>query len=514
MPAVALTDHGNMFGAIEFYNTAQGRGHQADRRHGSLRGPGRPARPHARQGEQQPSRAPREERDRLPEPPEAHLDRLPRGVLLQAADRQGAAAQAQRRAHLPLRLPQGRDQREDRRTTARREAEAAAREFLEIFGEGNFYLEMQDHGIPEQRLANDVVRRISRSTGIPLVVSNDCHYLTQGRRLRPRHPALHRHPEEPLRPRPAALLLRQLLHEVARTRCTRSSPTTTRRIENTLAIAERCDLVIPTGTFHLPEFPVPEGYTLQSYFEKVVREGLEERLAELRRRRAQGLVQPARRSTAQRLEYEIQVIEKMGFPGYFLVVWDFIRYARENDVPVGPGRGSAAGSLVAYSLRITDIDPLQYDLLFERFLNPDRISMPDIDIDFCMRAAGRGHPLRRREVRPRPGGPDHHLRNARRQGGHPRRRPRPGAALHQGGPRRQADPRHDQVARGRGQGQRRPRRRDEGPRGQAGHRGRPAARRADPPRLGPRRRRRHHAAPRSTSWSRSTRSPRATKSRS
>ena len=134
---------------------------------------------------------------------------------------------------------------------------------------------------------------------------------------------------------------------------------------------------------------MPEGYTLQSYFEKVVREGLEERLAELRRRQGAGLARHGEEVYRQRLEYEIQVIEKMGFPGYFLVVWDFIRHARENDVPVGPGRGSAAGSLVAYSLRITNIDPLQYDLLFERFLNPDRISMPDIDIDFCMRGRGK-----------------------------------------------------------------------------------------------------------------------------
>ncbi len=159
-------------------------------------------------------------------------------------------------------------------------------------------------------------------------------------------------------------------------------------IENTLAIAEKCNLVIPTGTYHLPEFPVPAGYTLQSYFDEVAREGLEERLAELRRRRGQGRVRHAEEAYRQRLDYEIQVINKMGFPGYFLVVWDFIRHARERDIPVGPGRGSAAGSVVAYALRITDIDPLQYDLLFERFLNPDRISMPDIDIDFCMRRRG------------------------------------------------------------------------------------------------------------------------------
>src|SRR5262249_16016625 len=148
------------------------------------------------------------------------------------------------------------------------------------------------------------------------------------------------------------------------------------------------NLVIPTGSFHLPEFPVPPGYTLQSYFAEVARGGLAERLEEVRKRRAQGLVKTADERYSQRLEFEIQVVERMGVAGYFLVGWEFIRYAREHGIPVGPGRGSAAGSVVSYALRITDIDPLQYDLLFERFLNPERISMPDIDIDFCMRRRG------------------------------------------------------------------------------------------------------------------------------
>ncbi|MFP5288211.1 MAG: DNA polymerase III subunit alpha, partial [Thermoanaerobaculia bacterium] len=269
-----------------------------------------------------------------------------------------------------------------------KEAEAAAREFLEIFGEGNFFLEMQDHGIPEQRLANEVVRRLSRKLGIPLVVSNDAHYLRKDDSFA--HDVLlcigtQKTFSDPDRLKYASdnfyLKSAEEMHQIF--------PDDHQAIENTVAIAELCNLVIPTGTFHLPEFPIPPGDTLQSYFEKVVREGLEERLVGIRRRRVQGIVRHPDEVYRQRLEYEIEVIEKMGFPGYFLVVWDFIRHARENDVPVGPGRGSAAGSLVAFSLRITDIDPLQYDLLFERFLNPDRISMPDIDIDFCMRRRGR-----------------------------------------------------------------------------------------------------------------------------
>ncbi|MEZ5331347.1 MAG: DNA polymerase III subunit alpha [Thermoanaerobaculia bacterium] len=156
-------------------------------------------------------------------------------------------------------------------------------------------------------------------------------------------------------------------------------------IENTVRIAEACELDLPQGKFHLPDFPVPPDHTLDSYFVQVVRAGLAERLAELRRQEAKI---PSEELYQQRLEHEIGVIRAMGFAGYFLIVWDFIRHARENDVPVGPGRGSAAGSLVSYALRITDIDPLQYGLVFERFLNPERISLPDIDIDFCMRRRG------------------------------------------------------------------------------------------------------------------------------
>ena len=165
-------------------------------------------------------------------------------------------------------------------------------------------------------------------------------------------------------------------------------PEDAQAIENTLAIAERCALEIPTGEFHLPEFPVPSGYDLDSFFEKVVLEGFEERLAELRKRGSQYGRQISQELYMERLRSELQVIQRMGFSGYFLIVWDFIRHARDNQIPVGPGRGSAAGSLVAYCLRITDIDPLRYDLLFERFLNPDRVSLPDIDIDFCMRRRG------------------------------------------------------------------------------------------------------------------------------
>ncbi|MEA2604117.1 MAG: polymerase subunit alpha [Acidobacteriota bacterium] len=386
MPAMALTDHGNMFGAIEFYNKARAAGVkpivgiEAYVAQGSRldRTPGRGSSNHLV------LLATNETGYR-------NLLKLTSSSFLEGFYYKPRIDKELLRQHseglIGLSACLKGEVNELIVATKEREAEATARDFLEIFGEGNFYLEMQDHGIPEQRLANEVVRRISQRTGIPLVVSNDCHYLRKDDAFA--HDVL------------LCIGTQKSFNDADRLRYFSDNfylksademhqlfPQDHQALENTLAIAERCDLVIPTGTFHLPEFPVPEGYSFQSYFEKVAREGLEERLAELRRRRGQGLVRHEDEAYRLRLEYEIQVIEKMGFPGYFLVVWDFIRHARENDIPVGPGRGSAAGSVVAYALRITDIDPLQYDLLFERFLNPDRISMPDIDIDFCMRRRG------------------------------------------------------------------------------------------------------------------------------
>src|SRR5271155_3807828 len=159
-------------------------------------------------------------------------------------------------------------------------------------------------------------------------------------------------------------------------------------VSRTVTIAERCNVKIQRVSNPFPEFKVPEGHTTDSYFEKVAREGFAVRAAQLERLSHENRLRHSISEYESRLNSEIQMIQKMRFAGYFLIVWDFIHYARAQGVPVGPGRGSAAGSLVSYSLRITDVDPLQYDLLFERFLNPERISMPDIDIDFCMRRRG------------------------------------------------------------------------------------------------------------------------------
>jgi DNA polymerase-3 subunit alpha len=390
MPAMALTDHGNMFGAIEFYNRAKAAGVK----------PILGMEAYVAQGSRLDRNAQRGSSNHLvllaaDETGYRNLLKLTSSSYLEGFYYKPRIDKELLRKHSAglIGLSACLKGEINEQIVGRREAdaEATAREFREIFGDGNFYLEMQDHGIPEQRAANDVLRRISARTGIPLVVSNDCHYLKKSDAFA--HDVLlcigtqkNLADEDRLRYYSDNFYLKSADEMRALFPADRAA------LENTLAIAERCNLTIPTGTFHLPEFPVPEGFTLQSYFEQVAREGLERRLQELRKRRAQGLVKAPEELYRQRLEFEIQVIETMGFPGYFLVVWDFIRYAREHGIPVGPGRGSAAGSVVSYALRITDIDPLQYDLLFERFLNPERISMPDIDIDFCMR--GRGDVIR------------------------------------------------------------------------------------------------------------------------
>ncbi|HVT57866.1 MAG TPA: DNA polymerase III subunit alpha [Thermoanaerobaculia bacterium] len=386
MPAMALTDHGNMFGAIDFYNKAKKAGVK----------PILGIEAYVAQGsrlDRNPQRAGSNHlvllaadetgyRNLLKLTSKSYLEgfyykpRIDKELLRQ----HGAgliALSACLKGEINERIV-GRQEKE---------AEAVARDFLEIFGEGNFFLELQDHGIAEQQLANNALRRIGKRLGLPLVVTNDCHYLRQDDAFA--HDVLlcigtQRNLSDPDRLRYASENFYLKSAEEMR----RLFPGDGPALDNTLAIAERCNLTIPTGTFHLPEFPVPAGYTLQSYFAEVARAGLAERLEEVGRRRARGLAKSPDDLYRQRLEFEIQVIDRMGFAGYFLVVWDFIRYAREHGIPVGPGRGSAAGSVVSYSLRITDIDPLQYDLLFERFLNPERISMPDIDIDFCMRRRG------------------------------------------------------------------------------------------------------------------------------
>ena len=385
MPAMALTDHGNLFGAIEFYDKARKAGikpiigMEAYVAQGSLqdRNPSRSSSNHlvllARDETGYRNLLKLTTRSYLegfyykPRVDHDLLRRHSEGLIALSACLKGEI---------------------NERILSHREAEAeqTARDYADIFGAENFFLELQDHGIPEQRAANDVLRRLSRKLGLGLVVTNDCHYLRKEDAFA--HDVLlcigtQRTLADPDRLKYAS----EEFYLKSGAEMERLFPGDGAAIETTLAIAERCQLDLATTGFQLPDFPVPAGETLNSYFDRVALAGLEQRLEELERR---GTRDPrfAPEIYRERLRYEIQVIQGMGFPGYFLIVWDFIRHARESGIPVGPGRGSAAGSLVAYALGITDIDPLRYDLLFERFLNPDRISMPDIDIDFCMRRRG------------------------------------------------------------------------------------------------------------------------------
>jgi DNA polymerase III subunit alpha len=265
-----------------------------------------------------------------------------------------------------------------------RKALAAAATYRDILGTGNFFLEMQFQGLEEQRIVNTGLLPIARDLGMALVVTNDVHYLREGDH-KPHDILLcigtgkSVNDEQRLRYYGDQFFLKTAAQMAE---IFNDYP---EALANTLRIAERCNVEIKSGENHLPRFDVPEGYTLDGYFEHVARQGFAERVARLQQLAQEGKLRHAISDYEQRLSYEIEMIKRMGYPGYFLIVWDFIRYAREHGIPVGPGRGSAAGSVVAWSLKITDVDPLHYDLIFERFLNPERVSMPDIDVDFCER---------------------------------------------------------------------------------------------------------------------------------
>jgi DNA polymerase-3 subunit alpha len=273
------------------------------------------------------------------------------------------------------------------RTEQTRKAMDAAAAYRDILGPGNFFLEMQYQGIEEQRVVNQGLIPIARDLGLPLVCTNDVHYL----RHTDRHPhdillcigtgksvsdekRLRYHGDQFFLKTPEEMAAVFGDHPEA--------------LANTLAIAERCNVLLPSGEAHLPDFQVPPGHTVDTYFDAVVREGFRERRSALEALAARGELRRPLAEYEARLTYEVELIKRMKYPGYFLIVWDFIRYARERGIPVGPGRGSSAGSLVAYSLRITDVDPLHFDLYFERFLNPERVTLPDIDVDFCERRRG------------------------------------------------------------------------------------------------------------------------------
>ncbi|HEX5071108.1 MAG TPA: DNA polymerase III subunit alpha [Vicinamibacterales bacterium] len=273
------------------------------------------------------------------------------------------------------------------RTDQMAKAKAAAARFSDILGPGNFFLEMQYQGIDEQLTVNRGLIPIARDLGLPLVCTNDVHYLNQ----------TDQHPHDVL----LCIGTGKSINDEKRLRYHGDqfflkTPDEMAAVfgdypeamKNTLAIAERCDVTLPKGESFLPNFAVPHGYTVDSYFEHVARQGFAARVPRLKEAEARGQLRRPLADYEARLTYEIELIQRMKYSGYFLIVWDFIRHARERGIPVGPGRGSSAGSLVAYSMKITDVDPLHYDLYFERFLNPERVSLPDIDVDFCERRRG------------------------------------------------------------------------------------------------------------------------------
>ena len=381
MPAIAMTDHGNMFGAIDFYNGAKKYGlkpiigcevyvapesrHDKKEKHDL-----RDASYHLillaqnLKGYQNLLKLvtlgymegfyykPRIDKELLAE----HAE----GLIALSSCGRGEVAHNINKENVPR-------------------ATKIASQYGEIMGEGNFFLELQNHKMEYQEKINKELVKLGNKLSLPLVATNNCHYLDRedfhaheillclqtGKTMSDQHRM--RYPSDEYYFKSSEEMI-HLFNEVPEA------------IENTIKIAERCELDLDFNKLNFPDYPIPENYTLEKYLTEQTNKGLEERFQEMTR---QG-INYEQSVYKDRLKDELGIIERMGYPGYFLIVWDFIDYARRNHIPVGPGRGSAAGSLVAYSLRITDVDPLKYDLLFERFLNPERVSMPDIDIDFCM----------------------------------------------------------------------------------------------------------------------------------
>ena len=377
MPAVAITDHGNMFGAVEFYQKAQAGGVKPIIGCEAYLAPGSRL---AREGHL------------------AHNDYY--HLILLAASRTGYQnliklvskaylegfyykprmdKELLQQHHEGLIALSGCLSGEVPYLIGQKDMEGAiqtAGEYREIFGKDHYYLEIQANGLEHQRIANRGLVEIHKKLGIPLVGTNDCHYLKK----------------EDARPHDVMLCLQtgKTINDPNRLRFDTDQlyvksteemvaefAELPEAVRNTCRVADQCDLNLAFNQSYLPHYQVPEGYTRESYLDRLATQGLAERLRE----------RPSHVQTQAyelRLREELMVICSMGYAGYFLIVWDIINFARSRGIPVGPGRGSAAGSLVAYALRITDLDPLVYHLLFERFLNPERVSMPDIDMDFCM----------------------------------------------------------------------------------------------------------------------------------
>src|ERR1700760_3838382 len=378
MPAVAMTDHGNMFGAIEFYQTAEkagvkpiigcevymAPGSMIDKSASSARDAAfhftllaKDMRGYSNLVKLV-SAAHLEGFHYKPRIDKELLAKHSEGLIGMSACLKGEINMAIQAGDLS-------------------KAQKSAADFAEIFGPGNFYLELHDHGLEAQHLCNRALLEISKKMGLPLVAANDVHFLERS----------HHEAHDVM----ICIGTGSMVHDERRmhypTEVYFKSADEMRAIfseipealANTLRIAEACNLKLDFGVSKYPAYTPPEGKTREELLRELCHHGLRDRYGE----RAE-----TDKELRERLDYEISVLEKAGFVSYFLIVWDFIHYAKQNGIPVGPGRGSAAGSLVSYAMGITDIDPLQNELLFERFLNPERVSMPDIDIDFCMNRRG------------------------------------------------------------------------------------------------------------------------------
>ena len=385
MPSIALTDHGNLFGAVEFYNAAKDKGvHPVIGCEVYVSQQGHKVRSDSDRYNHLVLLCENQEgyRNLINLVSTGYLDgfyykpRIDKDLLAQHSKGLIALSACLRG-----------DVNEALLADKYAEAQRLSSEYVDIFGRNNFYLEIQDHELEQDKVIIPLLQKLARETDIPMVATNDAHYLRR----------------DDSRAHEIMLCIQtgKTMSDANRMRFTTPEfyiksrdemYKTFRGMEDALVrtwdIAQRCNVKLEKVKEPFPKFDVPADHSIDSYFEYVARMGFEKRRARLEILQAQGKLKHALPEYYERLEREIKTIQQMKFSGYFLVVWDFIRFAKEKRIPVGPGRGSAAGSLVGYAMEITDIDPLQYALLFERFLNPERISMPDIDIDFCTHGRG------------------------------------------------------------------------------------------------------------------------------
>ena len=385
MPAVAMTDHGNLFGAIEFYNAAKYKGvHPVIGCEVYVSQKGHKLRTESDRYNHLVLLCENQEgyRNLINLVSTGYLDgfyykpRIDKDLL--AAHSKGIIALS-----ACLRGDINETLIADKYEDARR----LAYQYTDIFGKNNFFLEVQDHQLDQDKIVNPLVNRLSSDTGIPLVATNDSHYLRKDD-SRAHEIMLCIQTGKTMSDANRMKFTTQEFYIKSKAEMERLFGEIPDSLTRPFDIAQRCNIKLDPITDPFPKFDVPPGQSIDSYFEYVARHGFEKRRVRLEALQLNGKLKKDLAEYAERLDREIKTIQSMKFSGYFLVVWDFIRYAKDRGIPVGPGRGSAAGSLVSYAMEITDIDPLEYGLLFERFLNPERISMPDIDIDFCTHGRG------------------------------------------------------------------------------------------------------------------------------